>query len=101
MNIINEFFVSFILIKLYFKFKVCRKIKFPLLWKFYFSKWKFYFSADKILAKNPSQNISFNVPMIDFSTSNRGGKFQGEFTNIGQSYIVSASHMSTSLNTGK
>lgn len=48
MNIINEFFVSFILIKLYFKFKVCRKIKFPLLWKFYFSKWKFYFSADKI-----------------------------------------------------
>lgn len=47
MNIINEFFVSFILIKLYFKFKVCRKIKFPLLWKFYFSKWKFYFSADK------------------------------------------------------
>lgn len=49
MNIINEFFVSFILIKLYFKFKVCRKIKFPLLWKFYFSKWKFYFSADKIL----------------------------------------------------
>ncbi|HEF7750168.1 TPA: hypothetical protein SBA37_000776 [Campylobacter jejuni] len=49
MNIINEFFVSFILIKLYFKFKVCRKIKFPLLWKFYFSKWKFYFSADKNL----------------------------------------------------
>lgn len=49
MNIINEFFVSFILIKLYFKFKVCRKIKFPLLWKFYFSKWKFYFSADTIL----------------------------------------------------
>lgn len=48
MNIINEFFVSFILIKLYFKFKVCRKIKFPLLWKFYFSKWKFYFSADTI-----------------------------------------------------
>lgn len=48
MNIINEFFVSFILIKLYFKFKVCRKIKFPLLWKFYFSKWKFYFSADKM-----------------------------------------------------
>lgn len=48
MNIINEFFVSFILIKLYFKFKVCRKIKFPLLWKFYFSKWKFYFSADII-----------------------------------------------------
>lgn len=47
MNIINEFFVSFILIKLYFKFKVCRKIKFPLLWKFYFSKWKFYFSADR------------------------------------------------------
>lgn len=51
MNIINEFFVSFILIKLYFKFKVCRKIKFPLLWKFYFSKWKFYFSAD-IMRKN-------------------------------------------------
>lgn len=49
MNIINEFFVSFILIKLYFKFKVCRKIKFPLLWKFYFSKWKFYFSADTLL----------------------------------------------------
>lgn len=49
MNIINEFFVSFILIKLYFKFKVCRKIKFPLLWKFYFSKWKFYFSADMII----------------------------------------------------
>lgn len=40
----------------------------------------------EILAKNPNQNISFNVPMIDFSTSNRGGKFQGEFTNIGQSY---------------
>ncbi|EAK9984579.1 autotransporter outer membrane beta-barrel domain-containing protein [Campylobacter jejuni] len=49
----------------------------------------------EILAKNPNQNISFNAPMIDFSTSNRGGKFQGEFTNIGQSYIVSASHMST------
>lgn len=55
----------------------------------------------EILAKNPNQNISFNVPMIDFSTSNRGGKFQGEFTNIGQSYIVSASHMSTSSNTGE
>ncbi|EAB5260944.1 hypothetical protein EPW26_05295 [Campylobacter jejuni] len=41
------------------------------------------------------------MPMIDFSTSNRGGKFQGEFTNIGQSYIVSASHMSTSSNTRK
>ncbi len=52
MNIINEFFVSFILIKLYFKFKVCRKIKFPLLWKFYFSKWKFYFSADRNDNKN-------------------------------------------------
>lgn len=66
MNIINEFFVSFILIKLYFKFKVCRKIKFPLLWKFYFSKWKFYFSADKIkaikeqeLAMIPFLNIAF------------------------------------------
>ncbi|EDO9122281.1 DUF4492 domain-containing protein [Campylobacter coli] len=23
-------------------------MKFPLLWKFYFSKWKFYFSADRI-----------------------------------------------------
>lgn len=60
MNIINEFFVSFILIKLYFKFKVCRKIKFPLLWKFYFSKWKFYFSADSIFtqsAHNPSNFI--------------------------------------------
>lgn len=57
MNIINEFFVSFILIKLYFKFKVCRKIKFPLLWKFYFSKWKFYFSADKSL--NQEQKISY------------------------------------------
>lgn len=33
--------------------------------------------------------------MIDFSTSNRGGKFQGEFTYIRQSYIVSASYMST------
>lgn len=58
MNIINEFFVSFILIKLYFKFKVCRKIKFPLLWKFYFSKWKFYFSADNIL-KIDSNVIEF------------------------------------------
>lgn len=58
-------------------------------------------SSFEILAKNPSQNISFNVPMIDFSTSNCGGKFQGEFTNIGQSYIVSASHMSTSSNTRK
>lgn len=54
MNIINEFFVSFILIKLYFKFKVCRKIKFPLLWKFYFSKWKFYFSADRWGGANPA-----------------------------------------------
>lgn len=52
MNIINEFFVSFILIKLYFKFKVCRKIKFPLLWKFYFSKWKFYFSADSMIGEH-------------------------------------------------
>lgn len=59
MNIINEFFVSFILIKLYFKFKVCRKIKFPLLWKFYFSKWKFYFSADKIILK------SFNTATLE------------------------------------
>lgn len=56
MNIINEFFVSFILIKLYFKFKVCRKIKFPLLWKFYFSKWKFYFSADKFEQNFTSKN---------------------------------------------
>lgn len=55
MNIINEFFVSFILIKLYFKFKVCRKIKFPLLWKFYFSKWKFYFSADRKVKKGSKE----------------------------------------------
>lgn len=61
MNIINEFFVSFILIKLYFKFKVCRKIKFPLLWKFYFSKWKFYFSADNNTKKLDTIEI-FNIP---------------------------------------
>lgn len=63
MNIINEFFVSFILIKLYFKFKVCRKIKFPLLWKFYFSKWKFYFSADTNTAnfnQAPRQESRYN-----------------------------------------
>lgn len=69
MNIINEFFVSFILIKLYFKFKVCRKIKFPLLWKFYFSKWKFYFSADRILGffinSNPSNQI-IKKPYLPF-----------------------------------
>lgn len=63
MNIINEFFVSFILIKLYFKFKVCRKIKFPLLWKFYFSKWKFYFSADSI-------NYPKEIKIHDKTTSN-------------------------------
>ncbi|EAJ6689962.1 hypothetical protein F0179_04370 [Campylobacter coli] len=62
MNIINEFFVSFILIKLYFKFKVCRKIKFPLLWKFYFSKWKFYFSADTILTK--FKFMDFTTPFV-------------------------------------
>lgn len=74
MNIINEFFVSFILIKLYFKFKVCRKIKFPLLWKFYFSKWKFYFSADTII-KDQNALIAtkfgqylFVVLMKDFYT---------------------------------
>ncbi|EAK3271993.1 hypothetical protein DK602_03995, partial [Campylobacter jejuni] len=61
MNIINEFFVSFILIKLYFKFKVCRKIKFPLLWKFYFSKWKFYFSADKLDAQVINKNIILTI----------------------------------------
>lgn len=61
MNIINEFFVSFILIKLYFKFKVCRKIKFPLLWKFYFSKWKFYFSADT------SDNFTYKKENVDFA----------------------------------
>lgn len=72
MNIINEFFVSFILIKLYFKFKVCRKIKFPLLWKFYFSKWKFYFSAD---SKNVDLDYLYQTrikvlfeAIIDFST---------------------------------
>lgn len=62
MNIINEFFVSFILIKLYFKFKVCRKIKFPLLWKFYFSKWKFYFSADKYYKLHHSQKNLEEIP---------------------------------------
>lgn len=73
MNIINEFFVSFILIKLYFKFKVCRKIKFPLLWKFYFSKWKFYFSADKwiLLILSPLILLFipwyFNVLKLEFS----------------------------------
>lgn len=64
MNIINEFFVSFILIKLYFKFKVCRKIKFPLLWKFYFSKWKFYFSADKNNHKTEFLLSSYKDQMI-------------------------------------
>lgn len=63
MNIINEFFVSFILIKLYFKFKVCRKIKFPLLWKFYFSKWKFYFSADTIISKYQKEFNFFNYEL--------------------------------------
>lgn len=62
MNIINEFFVSFILIKLYFKFKVCRKIKFPLLWKFYFSKWKFYFSADKFYDEKNAKFLPFLLP---------------------------------------
>lgn len=61
MNIINEFFVSFILIKLYFKFKVCRKIKFPLLWKFYFSKWKFYFSADTIEYEKDLKNLQIEL----------------------------------------
>lgn len=80
MNIINEFFVSFILIKLYFKFKVCRKIKFPLLWKFYFSKWKFYFSADKSNMKKMSKHIvlSFAVSSLLFSQAYalpQGGKF--------------------------
>ncbi len=65
MNIINEFFVSFILIKLYFKFKVCRKIKFPLLWKFYFSKWKFYFSADIILNEKVYRNLDQIEEKID------------------------------------
>lgn len=76
MNIINEFFVSFILIKLYFKFKVCRKIKFPLLWKFYFSKWKFYFSAD-INAKNVSNNkINYNLiqSLTEASSLGKGSK---------------------------
>lgn len=67
MNIINEFFVSFILIKLYFKFKVCRKIKFPLLWKFYFSKWKFYFSADTYFDNQLEQYSIFmdNVSLFE------------------------------------
>lgn len=68
MNIINEFFVSFILIKLYFKFKVCRKIKFPLLWKFYFSKWKFYFSADikrKIYDYKSVLELTHNLKRLD------------------------------------
>lgn len=49
MNIINEFFVSFILIKLYFKFKVCRKIKCNQKVSFYFSMVTFYFSADSYI----------------------------------------------------
>lgn len=65
MNIINEFFVSFILIKLYFKFKVCRKIKFPLLWKFYFSKWKFYFSAD-----TNTQNLQELIKLLKLASKN-------------------------------
>lgn len=71
MNIINEFFVSFILIKLYFKFKVCRKIKFPLLWKFYFSKWKFYFSADRSLVDKEGR------PTLDVSKA-VGSKLLGQ-----------------------
>ncbi|EAH8872312.1 hypothetical protein EWX26_01100 [Campylobacter jejuni] len=71
MNIINEFFVSFILIKLYFKFKVCRKIKFPLLWKFYFSKWKFYFSADTTFEESlPQTNSNQNNTIENAPTQN-------------------------------
>lgn len=69
MNIINEFFVSFILIKLYFKFKVCRKIKFPLLWKFYFSKWKFYFSADINIERTDINESMENLVSEDFIDS--------------------------------
>lgn len=75
MNIINEFFVSFILIKLYFKFKVCRKIKFPLLWKFYFSKWKFYFSADTIKGNNLKlTGFSFKFNIFKFKKNTKTPK---------------------------
>ncbi|EAL5778292.1 hypothetical protein DR931_08370 [Campylobacter coli] len=70
MNIINEFFVSFILIKLYFKFKVCRKIKFPLLWKFYFSKWKFYFSADNCNKANLKYKQIIFYIVLQFNSIN-------------------------------
>ncbi|EJE7894639.1 ATP-binding protein, partial [Campylobacter coli] len=57
-------------------------MKFPLLWKFYFSKWKFYFSADNIkdyfkldetasyalslLAKNNRKRFSINRKIQHF-----------------------------------
>ncbi len=46
----------------------------------------------QIISKN-GKIINFNAPMVDFNAANISGRLKGEFTNIGQSFVVSAAHM--------
>lgn len=46
----------------------------------------------QIISKN-GKIINFNAPMVDFNAANISGRLKGEFTNIGQSFVVSAAHI--------
>lgn len=62
---------------------------------FALNKGKFKVGSENIsiASKDSSKKITLNAPMIDFSATNVSRRLKGEFTNIGQSYIVSAAHM--------
>uniref|UniRef100_UPI000A6F7C3A S6 family peptidase n=1 Tax=Campylobacter jejuni TaxID=197 RepID=UPI000A6F7C3A len=61
---------------------------------FALNKGKFKVGAKDIqIVSKGGKIINFDVPMVDFSATNFSGRLKGEFTNIGQSFVVSAAHM--------
>ncbi|HED6149641.1 TPA: autotransporter serine protease VvfC, partial [Campylobacter coli] len=59
------------------------------------NKGKFKVGATNIqIISKQGKVVDLNAPMIDFGAANFGGRLKGEYTNIGQSFIVGAAHMS-------
>ncbi|HEH4645649.1 TPA: autotransporter outer membrane beta-barrel domain-containing protein [Campylobacter coli] len=58
------------------------------------NKGKFKVGATNIqIISKQGKAVDLNAPMIDFGAANFSGRLKGEYTNIGQSFIVGAAHM--------
>lgn len=58
------------------------------------NKGKFKVGATNIqIISKQGKVVNLNAPMIDFGAANFSGRLKGEYTNIGQSFVVGAAHM--------